>query len=189
MLTKSACPDSMICAATSGELIRPATPTGRSKSRVYCSENGGEEPARPLAGLDDPLPGFVVTGGDVEEVEPVGGDRVDPGAGRLRVETAVDGLERRESQSESDTRCHRAHGVDHLVDEQCRIGPLVVAVVVRRREKLVDEVAVTAVQRDHVDPGLLTARGGLTEAFDDVLDVVAVELLGHFAADHRARDR
>lgn len=44
MLTKSARPEAMICSAVSGELIRPATPTGMSKSRAYGSAYGASRP-------------------------------------------------------------------------------------------------------------------------------------------------
>ena len=76
-----------------------------------------------------------------------------------------------------------------LVDEQGGVCPLVVSVVVSRGEELVDQIPVAAVQGDDVDAGFLAARCGFTETLDDVLDVVAVELFGHLAADNQTRNR
>lgn len=52
-----------------------------------------------------------------------------------------------------------------------------------------DQIPVATVQGDDVDAGLLAARCGFTETFDDVLDVVAVELFWHLAADNQTRNR
>ena len=52
-----------------------------------------------------------------------------------------------------------------------------------------DQIPVAAVQGDDVDAGFLAARCGFTETLDDVLDVVAVELFGHLAADNQTRNR
>ena len=145
---------------------------------------GDEAPLRRLGGLEH-LPHRLVDGTrDVDQVDPRIGQHARELRRLLDLQAAFHVFRRRNPVANgvfrpdggADRRQHPERETRPVLE---RAAIVVASLVGERREELAEQVAVGAVNENHVDAGAETALGGAHEVADDAIDV----LLCHFARD------
>ncbi|MDI2023212.1 hypothetical protein PJL18_03760 [Paenarthrobacter nicotinovorans] len=143
----------------------------------------------PLPGLHDPFTGLIAPGGDVQKVQMLQVGLGDDGHLLFGGDAVCRSLHDGDAHAHHSVRDGCPHGVDDEVHEPFRSRELVRAVVGQRGHELVDQVAVGAVDVDHVEACGHRPACGLRVGFHQLMAVLDSEFTGNLATCNFARYR